>query len=210
MWLRGGRMKINRVNEARNYLHQKLWIMPESRLVLISFFLFSLMISFYKSWGIRKGLFTKDSREHTYSVSIQSSVNFISMWLSFHIDGWKESHAKLILEELQSQRYNSTWDKWLCPCSIFSVLCVPTWTVSIWFQNGLGHKRDVVLPCSAISYYFPPVRVNPVTPQIRLILSLHYCMEEADGLPYATITLSCVTAPVSCMSEAKTMLSQAL
>lgn len=66
------------------------------------------------------------------------------------------------------------------------------------------------LPCSAISYYFPPVRVNPVTPQIRLILSLHYCTEEADGLPYATITLSCVTAPVSSMSEAKTMLSQAL
>lgn len=82
--------------------------------------------------------------------------------------------------------------------------------MSIWFQNGLGHKRDVAPPCSAKSYYFPAERVNPVTPQIGLILSVHYCSEEADGSPYATITLSCVTAPGSCMNEAKIMLSQAL
>lgn len=136
-------------------IYTRKWIMPESSLVLIIFFLFGSTISFYKSWGIRKELFTKDSREHTSSVSNKSSINFISMWPSFHIDGWQYSHAKLKLEELQSHRYNSTWDKWHCPCSIFSVLCVPTWTVSIWFQNSLGHKRVLnylALPQAIISH----------------------------------------------------------
>lgn len=89
MRLRGGSRKVNSVNEARNHPHQKSWIMPESSLVLESFLLSGLTISFYKSWGIRKELFTKDSSEHTSSISKQISINFISMWPSFHIDGWQ-------------------------------------------------------------------------------------------------------------------------
>lgn len=82
MRLRGGSMKINKVNEARNHLHQKLWIIPESRLVLVSLFLFSLRFLSINPGALEK-IFTQKIAENIHPV-FQTKVPLILSACDYH------------------------------------------------------------------------------------------------------------------------------
>lgn len=133
--------------------------------------------------GHQERSFTQDSREHRSNVSNRNFIDFISMWPSFHIDGWQVTPTmKTCLGNQTDWRVvdktargtSDTVQAGSCMCFVQPE--VTTWTASILFQNGLERcgKRDLVPPHSAISYWFPTVRVNPLTLQIRFTLSLYW------------------------------------
>lgn len=106
----------------------------------------------------------------------------------------------------ESHRSNSTWDKLHRPCRILPVLCMTSslhlnykHLPSEWFRTSREIRHHLALP---IRCCFPPVRVDPLTLQIRLILSFHWLYWESRWLT-STITYIIIAAIIATFMEIK-------